>query len=77
MKVTLRLDPLDAELLLLGAAHVGLSYGAFVARLLRGTPLPAPLAALTPSDFDAHYFLFVTNAVGAARISLFAVGLPR
>jgi hypothetical protein len=44
MKVTLRLDPLDAELLLLGAAQVGLSYGAFVARLLRGTPLPAPLA---------------------------------
>jgi hypothetical protein len=44
MKVTLRLDPLDAELLLLGAAHVGLSYGAFVAHLLRGTPLPAPLA---------------------------------
>ena len=44
MKVTLRLDPLDAELLLLGAAHVGLSYGAFVARLLRGAPLPAPLA---------------------------------
>jgi hypothetical protein len=44
MKVTLRLDPLDAELLLLGAAHVGLSYGAFVARLLRGASLPAPLA---------------------------------
>ena len=44
MKVTLRLDPLDAELLLLGAAHVGLSYGAFVARLLRCAALPAPLA---------------------------------
>jgi hypothetical protein len=44
LKVTLRLDPLDAELLLLGAAQVGLSYGAFVAHLLRGTPLPAPLA---------------------------------
>jgi hypothetical protein len=43
MKVTLRLDPLDAELLLVGAAQVGLSYGAFVARLLRGAPLPAPL----------------------------------
>lgn len=43
MKVTLRLDPIDAELLLLGAAQVGLSYGAFVARLLRGTALPAPL----------------------------------
>lgn len=44
MKVTLRLDPLDAELLLLGAAQVGLSYGAFVARLLRGAQLPTPLA---------------------------------
>ena len=44
MKVTLRLDTIDAELLLLGAAQVGLSYGAFVGRLLRGTPLPAPLA---------------------------------
>lgn len=43
-KITLRLDPLDAELLLLGAAHLGLSYGAFVGRLLRGIPLPAPLA---------------------------------
>ena len=43
MKVTLRLDPSDAELLLIGAAHVGLSYGAFVARLLRGLPPPAPL----------------------------------
>jgi hypothetical protein len=44
MKVTLRLDPIDAELLLLGAAQVGLSYGVFVGRLLRGLPLPAPLA---------------------------------
>jgi hypothetical protein len=44
MKVTLRLDTIDAELLLLGAAQVGLSYGAFVGRLVRGTPLPAPLA---------------------------------
>jgi hypothetical protein len=52
IKVTLRLDPLDAELLLLGAAHVGLSYGAFVAHLLRGTPLPASLADRT-KDRDA------------------------
>jgi hypothetical protein len=43
-KITLRLDPIDAELLLLGAAQVGLSYGAFVGRLLRGMPLPPPLA---------------------------------
>lgn len=52
MKVTLRLDPLDAELLLLSAAQVGLSYGAFVARLLRGIPLPAPLVARV-KDRDA------------------------
>ena len=52
MKVTLRLDPPDAELLLLGAAQVGLSYGAFVARLLRGTLLPAPLPDRT-KDRDA------------------------
>jgi hypothetical protein len=43
VKITLRLDPADAELLSLGATHVGLSYGAFVARLLRGRPMPAPL----------------------------------
>lgn len=42
-KITLRLDPIDAELLLLGATQVGLSYGAFVGRLLRGAPMPAPL----------------------------------
>ena len=44
MKLTLRLDPADGELLLLGAAQVGLSYGAFVARMLRGLPMPAPIA---------------------------------
>ena len=43
-KITLRLDTIDAELLLLGSAQLGLSYGAFVGRLLRGTPLPAPSA---------------------------------
>ncbi len=52
MKVTLRLDPIDAELLLLGAAQVGLSYGAFVARLVRGIPLPAPLTVRV-KDRDA------------------------
>ncbi|MEK7755791.1 MAG: hypothetical protein AAB385_01105 [Planctomycetota bacterium] len=52
-----------------------------------GTPLPvglaiAPslpdrLASLVPSDFNARYFLFVSNSVGSGRISLFAVGERR
>jgi sugar lactone lactonase YvrE len=52
-----------------------------------GTPLPvgvaiAPtlpdrLASLVPADFNARYFLFVSNSVGSRRISLFAVGERR
>jgi len=38
--------------------------------------LPENLQPLVPPDFDAHYYLFVTNTVGTKRISLFAVGLP-
>ena len=40
-KLTLRLQSLDAELLVLKSAALGLSYGAFVGRLVRGAPLPA------------------------------------
>jgi DNA-binding beta-propeller fold protein YncE len=39
--------------------------------------LPDPLASLVPDDFDAVYFLFVTNSIGTKRISLFAIGRPR
>jgi len=39
--------------------------------------LPDNLQGFVPPDFDAHYFLFVTNTIGSKRISLFAVGLPR
>jgi hypothetical protein len=72
MKVTLRLDPLDAELLLLGAAHVGLSYGAFVARLLRGTPLPAPLTERV-KDRDA----LIASSDHLATLSADLVSLAR
>lgn len=41
VKVTLRLKDCDAEVLVLKSAALGLSYGAFVARLVGGTPLPA------------------------------------
>lgn len=39
--------------------------------------LPENLHLLIPCDFDAHYFVFVTNTIGAKRLSLYAVGLPR
>jgi len=52
-----------------------------------GTPLPfgvavAPtlpdrLTALVPDNFQAQYYLFVSNTVGTKRLSLFAVGLSQ
>jgi DNA-binding beta-propeller fold protein YncE len=39
--------------------------------------LPDRLASLVPADFNARYFLFVSNSVGSRRISLFAVGERR
>ena len=39
--------------------------------------LPDRLTALVPRDFAARYYLFVTNAVGKKRVSLFAVGESR
>ena len=41
VKLMLRLPFPDAELLVLHSAALGLSYGTYVARLVRGTPLPA------------------------------------
>ena len=49
MKVTLRLRARDASALILNSAALCLSYGAFVARLIRGIPLPA-LAADRAAD---------------------------
>jgi hypothetical protein len=43
-KLTLRMRTADAELLTNNANSLGLSYGAYVARLVRGNPLPLPLA---------------------------------
>ena len=37
--------------------------------------LPDALASLTPPDFAASYFLFVSNTVARKRLSLFAVGV--
>lgn len=37
--------------------------------------VPDQVAALVPQDFDAHYYLFVTNQIGDRRISLYAIGL--
>lgn len=39
--------------------------------------LPPRLSSWVPNDFDADYFLFVSNTVGANRLSLFAIGERR
>jgi hypothetical protein len=44
VKITLRLRHSDAETLILAAGGLGLSYGEYVAKLVHGSPLPAPSA---------------------------------
>jgi DNA-binding beta-propeller fold protein YncE len=39
--------------------------------------LPDRLASLVPPDFNARYFIFVTNGIGNRRTSLFAIGERR
>ena len=39
--------------------------------------LPDNLESLVPEDFDAQYYVFVTNTIGAKRINLFAIGKHR
>lgn len=39
--------------------------------------LPHSIADLVPDDFQAAYYLFVTNTVGTRRINLFAIGTSR
>jgi len=55
-----------------GAGSTPMPVGIAVARAV-----PDAVAALVPANFDADYYLFVTNSVGAKRISLYAVGLGR
>jgi hypothetical protein len=43
-KVHLRMDEREAEVLILKARALGLSYGEYVGRLVTGTPLPPPVA---------------------------------
>jgi|CXWJ01.1.fsa_nt_gi hypothetical protein len=44
IKLHLRMDEREAEVLVVKARLLGLSYGEYVGRLVVGTPLPAPLA---------------------------------
>ena len=39
--------------------------------------IPASIASLVPTDFDAQYFLFVANGFGEKRLSLYAIGVAR
>lgn len=44
IKLHLRMDEREAEVLVVKARLLGLSYGQYVGRLVVGTPLPAPVA---------------------------------
>ena len=44
VKLHLRMDEREAEVLVVKARLLGLSYGQYVGRLVVGTPLPAPVA---------------------------------
>ena len=72
VKITLRLKACEADVLILKSAALGLSYGAFVARLVRGTPLPA-LAADRAADRAA----LLTSADRLALAALDLNGLTR
>jgi len=50
VKLTLRLREAEADALILKATGLGLSYGEYVARLVRQTPLPMP-AAVRPTKW--------------------------
>jgi hypothetical protein len=52
--------------------RTAMPFGVVIARTL-----PERLAAWVPDDFHAAYFLFVSNTVGANRLSLYAVGNRR
>ena len=72
VKITLRLKLSDAEVLVLKSGALGLSYGAFVTRLARGTPLPA-LAADRAADRAA----LLKSADRLALLALDLHGLTR
>ena len=72
VKITLRLKHSDAEVLVLKSGALGLSYGAFVARLVRGTPLPA-LAADRAADRAA----LLKSTDRLAQLALDLYGLTR
>ena len=72
VKITLRLRAGDADVLVLKSAALGLSYGSFVARLVRGTPLPA-LAA----DRVADRAVLLKSTDRLASLALDLNGLTR
>jgi len=39
--------------------------------------VPEAIASLVPEDFRADYYFFVSNAIGAKRMSVFAIGSAR
>ena len=72
VKITLRLKSCEADVLILKSAALGLSYGAFVARLVLGTPMPA-LAADRAADRAA----LLKSADSLALVAFDLNGLTR
>jgi len=64
-------------LMLLGAPNGKLGATPLPVGVAIAQSLPEPITRLVPADFDAKYFLFVSNSIGDRRISLYAVGGPR
>ena len=62
-------------LMLLGGPHDRAGGTPMPVGLAVAQALPDAIAALVPQDFHARYFVFVSNSVGAKRLSLFAVGV--
>lgn len=65
VKLTLRLRQPEAEALVLNATGLGLSYGEYVARLVRQTPLPMPA-----SERAADRAVLMTSSDSLAALSV-------
>ena len=64
-------------LMMLGGADSAVGATPMPVGIAVATELPSRLSALVPDDFDAAYYLFVSNSVGSAPISLYAIGVGR
>jgi sugar lactone lactonase YvrE len=70
-------DAKGTLLMLLGGPDIPLGGTPMPVGVAIAPTLPPNLTSLVPANFDAQYFLFVSNTVGTQRMSLYAIGLGR